>query len=256
MPDVSVLIADDSSTVRKLVRKSIESRLGFNNIHEAGDGAEAIKMLQAHEIDIVISDWEMPKQNGDELLLEMRGNAKWKEIPFIMMTTHAERDFLVTAIQLGVTAYIVKPFSPTELEDTVRKAWNSASKRSSDRYAALPQHNLIIKVDGKFMPAEVVNISRTGIFIKMPYAEGLKLFGTYELSLELERSGAKQPWVISPLMGKNLRLEADASTQTKINMCKAAFSLSTSSMNKHVEEELVSFLKWLNSQEPDKIQDE
>ena len=250
---LTYLVVDDSPTILKLVSKTIETRLGATKVHQAKDGLEAIAILKSHIIDIIISDWEMPNLSGDQFLYEVRNNKEWSNIPFIMMTTHGEKDFIVTAIQLGVTQYVVKPFPPEELEDKIMKSWNTACQRQSQRYAQMPRHGFIIKIDGKAVPGEIVNISRMGMLVRLTYVDSIKLFATYELALKAESPDQKNTWIIAPLHGKVIRLESDSSSQSSSLTCLMALYFDPTTVVKKVEEVLLDFLKWLNSQGPEII---
>lgn len=254
---LTYLVVDDSPTVLKLVCKTIETRLGADKIYQAKDGVEALAILKANIIDIIISDWEMPNLSGDQFLYEVRNNGDWGNIPFIMMTTHGEKDFIVTAIQLGVTQYVVKPFSAEELEDKIMKSWNTACQRQAQRYAQIPRHGFIIKIDGKAIPGEVVNISRMGMLVRLNYVESIKLFASYELALKVEGPDLKNAWLMNPLVGKVIRLESDSSShgspKSTTPVCLMALYFDPHTINKTVEAVLLGFLKWLNSQEPEVI---
>ena len=250
---LNYLVVDDSPTILKLVSKTIETRLGATHIYQAKDGAEALAVLRSHIIDIIISDWEMPNLSGDQFLYEVRNNKEWGNIPFIMMTTHGEKDFIVTAIQLGVTHYVVKPFPPEELEDKIMKSWNTACQRQAQRYAQMPRHGFIIKIDGKAIPGEVVNISRMGMLVRMTYIDSIKLFATYELALKAESPDQKSTWIINPLHGRVTRLEIDNSAQSPAQTCLVALYFDPTTVVKKVEDVLLAFLKWLNSQGPEMI---
>ncbi len=256
MQNVRFLVVDDSGTLRKLVRKVLETKLGAKYIFEAGDGAEARKMLEEQSIDVILCDWEMPNVSGDELLFQVRSVPRWKDIPFIMMTSHGGRDFIMTAIQNGVTHYLVKPFTAAELEDRVRKSWNGAVKRQADRFSSLPPHQMMVKVGGKAYSAQVVNISRLGALVKMEYTENVKLFGEYPLSLEFDSGPGKQPWAINPLFGTIVRMEADTSNMAITNkMCQLGFTFGANTIDRKVEEKLNELVRWLASFEPESITD-
>ena len=256
MQDVRFLVVDDSGTLRKLVRKVLETKLGAKQIFEAGDGAEARKMLEQQSIDVILCDWEMPNVSGDEFLFQVRNSPRWKDLPFIMMTSHGGRDFIMTAIQNGVTHYLVKPFTAAELEDRVRKSWNGAAKRQADRFSALPPHQLMVKVGGKAFAAQVVNISRLGVQLKMEYAESIKLFAEYQLSLEFDSGPGKQPWAINPLFGTAVRMEADSSSIAITNkMCQVALTFGANNIDRKVEDKLNELVQWLASFEPESITD-
>lgn len=253
MRELKYLIIDDSATVRKLVAKTVETKFGAGGIYLASDGLEALEVLKANPIDIIISDWEMPNMAGDELLMEVRNNPKWKDIPFIIMTTHGEKDFLVTAIQLGVSQYIVKPFAPEELEDKVRKSWNSAAHRKAERFAYMPKHELLIKGDGGSFQGTVVNISRTGMLVRLNYIDAIRLFANYDIELKVEGPDKKKTWLIAPLTGRVIRLESDHSIQATSKLCLMALYLDPVTINKKVEETLMDLLNWTNSQIPEVI---
>jgi two-component system, chemotaxis family, chemotaxis protein CheY len=251
--NTNFLIVDDSDTIIRIIKKVIETRLGSNKIYEAHNGEEAINILKSNQIDMIVSDWEMPKCSGDEFLYEVRNNKEWEKIPFIMMSSHSGKDFIASAIQLGADYYLIKPFSSDELEETIRKSWNYTSKRVAQRYASIPQYNLVIKIDNKTFPAEIINISRSGILIKLNYTDNLRLFGTYELLLEIEEKDIQNSCVISPLFGKSVRLESDQSFQNSSLKCLMALYFEPALMNKKVEENLLKFLDMLKSFTPDII---
>jgi two-component system, chemotaxis family, chemotaxis protein CheY len=247
MRSLNYLVVDDSPTVLKVVSKALEARLGATNILRAADGSEALNMLKTNDIDIILSDWDMPKLSGDELLYEVRNKDEWKDIPFIIMTTHGRKDFIATAMQLGVTQYIVKPFSPDELEDKIRKSWSSSTKRRSTRYAGIPEHRLLLKIDSKPVHAEIVNISRGGMLVKLKYTYGVNLFTKYECSLEVTNPADKHQWIISPLIGRSSRIEAEHSNNASSQLCLMALVFDPSLISGSVEDTLLNFLSWLNS---------
>ncbi len=254
MENINFLIVDDSTTVRKLVKKVIETRFGFNRILEASNGQEALNIIKTKQVDIIISDWDMPKMTGDEFLYEIKNNPKTKHIPFIMMTTHGEKDFIITAIQLGVSHYLVKPFTPAELEDSIRKSWNMATKRSAPRFASLPPHTALIRVNEKLqIPASVVNISRTGVLLRAPYHQEIVLFGYFNLYIKAEKNAKKEYWLLGPLNGKVVRLEAENSISDEAKTTLIAQYFDPKQINKEAEKTFLAFLKWLNERTPDSI---
>ncbi len=115
---MKVLLVDDSGTMRAIQRRCL-NKLGIENVEEAEDGCRAIELFDAGEFDVVLSDWNMPKMDGLALLKEIR--QRDARIPVIMITTEAERVRVVTAIQAGVSDYLVKPFTPDGLKDKLKK---------------------------------------------------------------------------------------------------------------------------------------
>jgi len=113
-----VLVADDSSTMRKIILRSLQA-VGVTEVAEAADGAEAVAIFAPGKFDMVLTDWNMPGMTGLEVLKSIR--AQDKEIPVIMVTTEAEKSRVLEAIQAGVTDYLVKPFTADTLREKLEK---------------------------------------------------------------------------------------------------------------------------------------
>ncbi len=120
--NIRILVVDDFATMRRIV-KNILTQLGFKNIVEADDGTTALKILQAEKIDLIISDWNMPKMTGLELLKKVRATPEWSKIPFIMVTAEAQQDNIILAVKARVSQYIVKPFTAETLGEKIEKVF-------------------------------------------------------------------------------------------------------------------------------------
>lgn len=132
---MNILVVDDSSTMRSVIRRDIES-LKLGRVIEAGDGEEALSALDQFHVDLVISDWNMPRMDGLELLHALR--KRNPDLPLIMVTTEAERCQVVKAIQEGVSDYLLKPFDSALLQHKLLKWCCKLSYYSSGpRTAAL-----------------------------------------------------------------------------------------------------------------------
>ena len=125
--NTKILIVDDMSTMRRLVKKACIG-LGFSNIEEAEDGQKAWEKFQAAgDFQLVISDWNMPNCTGLEFLKKVRADSKYKKTPFVLLTAEAEATQIAEAIQLGVSNYIVKPFTPNILKEKLEQTHKRAS---------------------------------------------------------------------------------------------------------------------------------
>jgi len=113
-----VLVADDSSTMRKIILRSLQA-VGVTDAVEAQDGAEAVSLFKPGEFDLVLTDWNMPGKTGLEVIQEIR--AQDKNVPIIMVTTEAEKGRVMQAIQAGVSDYLVKPFTADTLREKLEK---------------------------------------------------------------------------------------------------------------------------------------
>ena len=118
--NMTVMIVDDFATMRRIV-KNILTQLGFKNFVEADDGSVAWDMLQKNPVDFIVSDWNMPKMTGIELLKKVRSDDNLKGIPFLMVTAEAQKENIVEAVKAKVSNYIVKPFTPETLGEKIEK---------------------------------------------------------------------------------------------------------------------------------------
>jgi len=121
--DIKVLVVDDFSTMRRIV-KNILRQLGFNNIVEADDGTTGLGVLQKEKIDLIISDWNMPKMTGLDLLKAVKSDDALKDIPFLMVTAEAQQENIIEAVKAGVSNYIVKPFTAETLGKKIEQVFN------------------------------------------------------------------------------------------------------------------------------------
>lgn len=118
--DLNILIVDDSPTMRRIIKNTLE-RIGYKNSIDASNGKEAIDLLEENPINFVITDWNMPEMNGLEFVTELRSKSEYKDLPIMMITTRGMKDDVLQAVQAGVNNYIVKPFTPETLEEKINK---------------------------------------------------------------------------------------------------------------------------------------
>lgn len=150
---MSVLIVDDFEAITRTLCSAFE-QLGFKTIYQAKDGREALQCLGRNAVDIIISDWKMPKMDGLALLKQVRESTQHKNVPFIMLTGNLHQSDVVEAIEAGVSEYLVKPFSKVTLSERVNKAFVSpirgnAIQRNQDKseQAAKESPRTILVVD-------------------------------------------------------------------------------------------------------------
>lgn len=118
--NMRVLVVDDFSTMRRII-KNILRQLGFTNVVEADDGTTAWEVLNKDRIDFVISDWNMPKMTGIELLRKVRASEEFADMPFLMVTAEAQQENVIEAVQARVSNYIVKPFTAEVMNEKIEK---------------------------------------------------------------------------------------------------------------------------------------
>jgi len=113
------MLVDDERMIRD-VTKAFLYKLGFDNIIEASDGMGAWLRLKHEKVDLIISDWDMPTLDGLGLLKKVRAEEKLKNTPFLILTAHGEKEWVMQAIKAGATNYLVKPVSRRALEERVK----------------------------------------------------------------------------------------------------------------------------------------
>jgi len=114
---LKLLVVDDSSTMRRIIKNTL-ARLGYKDILEGEDGVQGWAAMDANpDIDMLITDWNMPEMNGLELVKKVRADDRFTDIPIIMVTTEGGKAEVITALKAGVNNYIVKPFTPQVLKE-------------------------------------------------------------------------------------------------------------------------------------------
>ena len=125
------LVVDDFSNMRKILKK-ILLELGFSQVEEADDGDVALLMLkQAQEegkpYGVIISDWNMPKMPGLDLLRACKKSPDLKNTPFIMVTAESEQTQIIYAVKSGVSEYVIKPFNSATMKEKLEKAFSKTA---------------------------------------------------------------------------------------------------------------------------------
>lgn len=117
------LVVDDFSTMRRIIT-NILKQCGVEDITEADDGDVALKMIQSEKYDFIVSDWNMPKMQGIDLLRKIRENPELKHLPFLLITAEAKKENIIAAAHAGADGYIVKPFNQATLYEKLEKIFH------------------------------------------------------------------------------------------------------------------------------------
>ena len=112
----SVLIVDDSPVMRGFIRR-VMTLSGFEvgDCLEASDGEEALARLRDHSVDVILTDINMPKMNGEELLRRLEEDSRLRSVPTLVISTDATKARILKMLSLGAEGYMTKPFSPEAL---------------------------------------------------------------------------------------------------------------------------------------------
>ena len=115
-PDI--LIVDDSAAIRKILQRVLrQAEIAIGNILEAAEGLEALETLKQHKIDLVLSDINMPKMDGLQLLSAIKASPVWRHLPVVMITTEGGEAKVAEAVKLGAIGYVRKPFTADQIKE-------------------------------------------------------------------------------------------------------------------------------------------
>lgn len=117
---MNVLIVDDSPSMRKLIRRVVGlSGLEVRDFLEANDGMEALEKLRGGDVQLVLTDINMPRMNGEELLRFLRIHPTLRRLPVLVVSSDASEERISRMIAMGAAGYVTKPFTPEALGQTI-----------------------------------------------------------------------------------------------------------------------------------------
>lgn len=118
----SILIVDDSSAMRSVIKRIITlSGFEMDSCVEAGDGEDALSVLRKQRVDLVISDINMPRMDGESLLREISADSELSRIPVVVVSSDATESRASRLLALGASAYLVKPFQPQAIREKLEQ---------------------------------------------------------------------------------------------------------------------------------------
>jgi two-component system chemotaxis response regulator CheY len=113
-----VLVVDDSAAIRKILQRVLrQTGMAIRNIYEAGDGQEALQVLNSQKVNLVLTDINMPKMDGIQLLAAIKNVPEWRAIPVVMVTTEGGEAKVGEAVRLGAAGYVRKPFTADQIKE-------------------------------------------------------------------------------------------------------------------------------------------
>jgi two-component system, chemotaxis family, chemotaxis protein CheY len=111
-------VVDDSAAIRKILQRVFrQTGMAINTIHEAGDGQEALDLLRSRRVDLVLTDINMPRMDGLELLAAIKRSSEWAAVPVVMITTEGGESKVAEAVRLGAAGYVRKPFTADQIKE-------------------------------------------------------------------------------------------------------------------------------------------
>jgi two-component system, chemotaxis family, chemotaxis protein CheY len=113
-----VLVVDDSAAIRKILQRVLrQTGMVIRTILEAGDGQQALDVLKGQTVHLVLTDINMPKMDGLQLLRALKAAPEWRSIPVVMITTEGGEAKVAEAVKLGASGYVRKPFTADQIKE-------------------------------------------------------------------------------------------------------------------------------------------
>jgi adenylate cyclase len=165
----SVLVVDDSRTLRKILIRELNS-LGFHNILEAADGLEAIEVVKTKSVDLMLLDMEMPELDGLGVLEHLKADETYKALPIIVISGADQFEKTIKCIEIGAEDYLPKPFDPILLRARIFSSLEKKRLRDLDRkhLEMLNQEKQLLEIEQMKTEKLMLNI------LPRPIAERLK----------------------------------------------------------------------------------
>lgn len=165
----SVLVVDDSRTLRKILIRELNS-LGFHNILEAADGLEAIEVVKSKPVDLMLLDMEMPELDGLGVLQHLKADETYKALPIIVISGADQFEKTIKCIEIGAEDYLPKPFDPILLRARIFSSLEKKRLRDLDRkhLEMLNQEKQLLEIEQMKTEKLMLNI------LPRPIAERLK----------------------------------------------------------------------------------
>ena len=135
MNKLKVLVVDDAKFIRERVTSMVRDAFPQSAVYACENGRDAIKAMSQEQFSIILCDWEMPQMSGLEVLQWTRAQDNYKQVPFLMVTSRGEREYVLKAIQAGVNDYMGKPFTSEQLVQKIMKALGKGGQLSAEQQA-------------------------------------------------------------------------------------------------------------------------
>ena len=121
---IKVMVVDDQTSMRAMIRRTLQD-LGFRDVRDKASATDALDDVRANRVHLIISDYNMPEMDGLQFLQEVRKDSVIGKTVFIMLTASAEKEIVQKAAEMGVNNYVVKPFTPAALKETIERVFGA-----------------------------------------------------------------------------------------------------------------------------------
>ena len=247
MNKINILVVDDASFIRDLVKRTLRAHLPNSSLEEAINGRRAQSLLKQRPFDLILCDWEMPEMSGLELLTWLREQESLQDLPkspFIMITSRGDKQHVVEAINAGVSDYMGKPFNSEQLLTKVYKALARCKKLKAAQASTAPQADPE-QPQGLFINSANTLLDSSAKATTEPTSQSASVLtrtSPSQTALHSANSDPRKAKTKSQSKGKALLRIADATTEADIqaiNLTQARLCIQPGSMIPQVLEPCV-----------------
>lgn len=234
------LVVDPSRTVRRIVASILQEDLGCKQVIQSENALEAMAHIRntQTQVDWIFSSWELEGMTGYEFLEKVRKNPSTATIPFVMMTSHDDRESIVKALNAGVTDYLIKPFTHEHFLQDVQRIFALRFRRKHPRFKARDANPVeIVFKDGYAYHGNLMDVSINDVLVRTPlFSNGLtQIYDTADLKISIPEGNVS-------LHGLLFRMERIMS-KDRNDMIYSAFEISK--IDKTNITRLERFIDWL-----------
>lgn len=182
----AILLVDNSAKARALLKELLIKRLGCETVLEAANGAEAWQIIQHRMVDAIIANRRLPKMSGLELLVKLRETEAFTKLPVLMIMNSSEDEAVLKAVHLGVSDFLVKPFTPRDFVVKYRRLLLSEERRALPRHQVAAVRSKISLMDKAIgsLCGTAVNMSLSGLLAKMQFSRNLAVYDKVDLRIQ------------------------------------------------------------------------
>lgn len=183
---ITILLVDNSAKARTLIGTLLLKRLGCESVLEAANGVEAWRILEHRKVDAVIVNRQLKEMSGLELLVKIREAKPLATLPVLMIFNSSDDEALVKAMRLGISDFLVKPFTPRDFVVRYRRLLMNEERRGLPRHQVAAVRNKVSLMDKAFggISGMAVNVSMSGILTQMKFSRQLAVYDKVELRIQ------------------------------------------------------------------------
>ncbi|HSR37181.1 MAG TPA: response regulator [Desulfurivibrionaceae bacterium] len=182
----TILLVDHSAKARSLLGELLTKRLGCGTVLEAANGIEAWQIIEHRTVDAVIANRRLPKMSGLELLVKLRESEAFAKLPVLMILNSNDDEAVAKAVHLGVSDFLVKPFTPHDFVVKYRRLLLNEERRGLPRHQVASVRSKVSLMDKAIgsLCGTAVNLSMSGLLAKMQYSRNLAVYDKVDLRIQ------------------------------------------------------------------------